>query len=479
MSLEEKTRANERIHARTQQSKEYPPMEKVEANHRALSNELHWMMAILDARMAYFAEENDHESSPGLDAFPPPALPDEESAYAQLLNELNLSAEERLLFILAFAPYFAPALLTEKLRAENYNLRVKAAIVGGVIKSSSMQFVPSMQTWLFLLAGRDWSEASRHELVLRERSPLFREGIIITRANDDYGNPSSPYEDLLFIVPEYVNYLKSGRRPSPAFSPTFPARKLSTEYTWEDLVLSTPCRIQLNEMISWAEQSDTMKQESFKFDLPFVCLFHGAPGTGKTLSTKLLGKTLDREVYRIDLSMIVSKYVGETEKNLALLFDKAENQDWILFFDEADSLFSKRTSVNSANDKWANLEVSYLLQRLEEFGGMAILATNLLTNIEPAMRRRFRYVVEFKAPTPDQRINLWQYALPKPFTYGPKVDLKLYAKEPLTGANIASVLHRARIKLGDSDEKVISKAVLEQALKDELHKVGQTPGFGR
>lgn len=124
-------------------------------------------------------------------------------------------------------------------------------------------------------------------------------------------------------------------------------------------------------------------------------LFIGAPGTGKTTLASLIGEQLGMAVYKIDLSMIVSKYIGETEKNLELVFAKAENKGWILFFDEADALFGKRTNVRDAHDRYANIEIAYLLERIEKYNGIVILATNMKSNIDEAFKRRFQTVIKF------------------------------------------------------------------------------------
>ena len=124
-------------------------------------------------------------------------------------------------------------------------------------------------------------------------------------------------------------------------------------------------------------------------------LFSGAPGTGKKTLASLIGQQSGKEVYRIDLSMVVSKYIGETEKNLSKVFDAAEHKNWILFFDEADALFGKRTNVRDAHDKYANQEVAYLLQRIENYNGLVILATNMKSNIDEAFTRRFQTIINF------------------------------------------------------------------------------------
>jgi SpoVK/Ycf46/Vps4 family AAA+-type ATPase len=145
----------------------------------------------------------------------------------------------------------------------------------------------------------------------------------------------------------------------------------------------------------------------------YRALFYGPSGTGKTLTATLLGKEFSREVYRVDLSQVISKYIGETEKNLEKIFVQAENKNWILLFDEADALFGKRTQTKSSNDKYANQEVSYLLQRVENFNGLIVLASNFKNNIDDAFLRRFNSIINFTKPNVEERLELWTKALPK------------------------------------------------------------------
>lgn len=137
-------------------------------------------------------------------------------------------------------------------------------------------------------------------------------------------------------------------------------------------------------------------------------MFSGPPGTGKTLTAALLGKSTGRDVYRVDLSMVVSKYIGETEKNLSRVFDAASYKEWILFFDEGDALFGKRTEASSSNDRHANQLTGYLLQKIEDFPGTVIVATNLKSNMDEAFTRRFQNMVHFTIPGPEERLQLWK-----------------------------------------------------------------------
>ena len=171
---------------------------------------------------------------------------------------------------------------------------------------------------------------------------------------------------------------------------TFPQR-MTTELEWADLVLSSEVMRQVEEIAVWLE--DSRVEGGTKPG--FSSLFAGPSGTGKTLAAALLGKRARLDVFRVDLSRVISKHIGETEKNLARIFDQAERNNWILFFDEADALFGKRTQVADAHDRFANEEVNYLLQRIEQYSGLVILALNMNDGIDKAFARRFRLVIHF------------------------------------------------------------------------------------
>jgi len=178
----------------------------------------------------------------------------------------------------------------------------------------------------------------------------------------------------------------------------FPAEKVDEKVEWDDLVLDSRARSDLEEIGAWIEHSDRLsatRDSRKRRKRGCRVLFTGPSGTGKTLAASLLGRLASRDVYRIDLSSVASKYIGETEKNLARTFDRAEEERRILFFDEADALFGNRTDVKNASDRYANQEVSYLLQRMEMFGGVVILASNLDNDVDEALLRRFDSVIRF------------------------------------------------------------------------------------
>jgi SpoVK/Ycf46/Vps4 family AAA+-type ATPase len=207
-------------------------------------------------------------------------------------------------------------------------------------------------------------------------------------------------------------------------------------------------------------------------------LFHGPPGTGKTLTACLLGKGTGDPVYRIDLSKVVSKWIGETEKNLAALFDRAEQGGMILFFDEADSLFGKRTETRTANDRSANQQIAYLLQRIEDFPGLVILASNLRSNIDEAFSRRFESIVSFPIPNAEQRLRLWEDNFrDKPYPLAKGIDLEKIARDyEVSGGSIVNVLRYACLRAVTRTPQVIEQYDLVAGIRRELRKDGKFVG---
>jgi SpoVK/Ycf46/Vps4 family AAA+-type ATPase len=192
-------------------------------------------------------------------------------------------------------------------------------------------------------------------------------------------------------------------------------RKLESAFELADLVVDDETAASLQEIIgALRERRKVRERWGFRGAAGVSVLFSGDPGVGKTMSATVIARQLGLAIYEIDLSRVVSKWLGETEKNLGEVFDAAEPGHVVLLFNEADSLFGKRTTeVKSSNDRYANMETNYLLQRLERFGGLAILTTNLGGAVDPAFRRRFAYDVQFTFPDPDMRAELWRRVIPK------------------------------------------------------------------
>ncbi|NET54413.1 MAG: ATP-binding protein, partial [Merismopedia sp. SIO2A8] len=231
---------------------------------------------------------------------------------------------------------------------------------------------------------------------------------------------------------------------------------------------------QVKVLETWLLHHHRLEQWMAKRKQGYRALFHGPPGTGKTLTASLLGKYTGRDVYKIDISMVVSKFIGETEKNLANLFARAENKGWILFFDEADSLFGKRTTVKDAHDKYANQEVSYLLQRLENYNGLIILASNFKSNIDDAFMRRLESVIYFPMPNSKERLTLWQNTLPQDITLDSSLNLSEFSETyELTGADIVNVVQFCCLQLLQKNEVTLCRNDVLQAIKYEFAKSGK------
>src|SRR3546814_667886 len=257
----------------------------------------------------------------------------------------------------------------------------------------------------------------------------------------------------------------------------FPAEHITTPMEWEDLILNDKVWEQIRELESWINHYQMLMSGwgmGKKLKPGYRVLFYGPPGTGKTLTATLLGKYTGREVFRIDLSMVVSKFIGETEKNLAALFDKAQHKDWILFFDEADAVFGKRTGVRDAHDKYANQEVSYLLQRIEAHPGLVILATNFRNNIDQAFVRRFNSIVYFAPPSSGERLRLWKQSFPAALKLGDDVNLETISSGyELTGAHIMNIVQYLCLSALDRNTNCITHEDILRGIKRELEKEGK------
>jgi SpoVK/Ycf46/Vps4 family AAA+-type ATPase len=203
-------------------------------------------------------------------------------------------------------------------------------------------------------------------------------------------------------------------------------------------------------------------------------LFYGPPGTGKTMTACVLGKTTGRDVYKVDLSLVMSKYIGETEKNLGRIFDRAEHKGWILFFDEAEALFGKRSETKNAHDRYANQEVAFLLQRIETFDGISILASNLRENIDDAFARRFESIIYFPMPRPEERLRLWRQGVSPKAQLDRSVDLDWIAREhTLTGGAIMNVIRYASLQSLKDGGRPLRGEDFQQGIRKEYAKEGK------
>jgi SpoVK/Ycf46/Vps4 family AAA+-type ATPase len=254
-------------------------------------------------------------------------------------------------------------------------------------------------------------------------------------------------------------------------------RRPEATFTWDDIVLPEPVLSQLQSISSHVRHaSDVLEDWNYRSRMPYghgvTALFSGASGTGKTMAAQILAADLNVELFQVDLAKTVSKYIGETEKNLDIVFDAAEKASAVLLFDEADALFGKRTEVRDAHDRYANVEVAYLLQRMEAYSGLAVLTTNFRQNLDTAFMRRLRFVIDFPAPNAKEREGIWERVFPPGAPLAEDVSFSFLARRlELTGGNIQQIALRAAFA-AVADSKAIEMRHIVQAACEELHKLG-------
>ena len=449
----------------------HPPIRHaVAANAHDLELELDWLARVLQARLAaYFATPSASPPLPDADT-PPPALRGD-SAWAGFVRAHALAPRDRLLLLLAMAPALRPALL-DALTLRNETTQRPFAEFGGQAQPGGA-FVPTLQTACFLIAG-DALQARLALLATLAEAPPW------TRALAPQAGTVDPSQPLLPDAASLLRFTQGDSEATGAAASQLDgvaARRISTGLQWRDLVLPPDTLAQLEEVRDWVRHSRTLLDDwglKDRIRPGHTALFHGPPGTGKTLAACLIGKLCEREVHRIDLSLVVSKYIGETEKNLARLFEAAERHDWILFFDEADALFGKRTRVDDAHDRYANQEVSYLLQRIKDFAGVVILASNLRGNIDDAFVRRFQTVVAFPMPRAAERLRLWREAFSRKSELDPALDLeRLAQRHELAGGTIMNVVRWACLRALARGEARIRADDVDEGVRRELLKEGR------
>ena len=402
-----------------------------------------------------------------------PVLDDGNDPLSQFVRENKLSIEEHYLLLIALTPHVRPDFFDRKIQ-EALPQPGDFAIIGGVRGKQFRGFLPTGETVLFLLAGEDWCVCQ--ELFYKLFSPenFFAKKKIVWLDSPPDGEPL--ISGRLMLSQSVITYFTTGKEYLPHYSSNFPAEQLTTALQWDDLVLNLNVLHQLDEIRSWFHHGKKLLKMGMrkKLNPGYRALFFGPPGTGKTVCANLLGKEFKKLVFRIDLSSIVSKYIGETEKNLARLFDEAEYKNWVLFFDEADALFGKRTQVKDAHDRYANQEVSYLMQRIETFDGLVILASNIKANIDEAFARRFQSIIYFPYPTPEEQFDIWKKGFPKKLKPAKDLDLKTLSQRfKLSGANIMNIVQYCCLSAIRNKQKEITIDLLTHAIQRELSKEGK------
>ena len=423
---------------------------------------IEWFEAVLHVTIGvYFHQQGFENASVGQLRLPSSKWLEESTKHN------NITFEERVVVMLALMPHIKPQAL-DTFFLQNGALDRQFTQFGGWKGLSHGGFLPTGETAVFIIAADD--PIKRCEVVrMLQRDHWFYTSNILRLEGANEGEPF--LSGQLRVSEEFLSHVLLDREYKPDYSIGFPAKLITTPLEWEDMVLDYQTHDALEEINTWIEHQHTIMEDwGLKRILKpgYRALFYGPPGTGKTLAATLLGKKNNMDVYRVDLSMIVSKYIGETEKNLAKVFDLAENRNWILFFDEADALFGKRTSTNTSNDRHANQEVAYLLQRIEDFPGTVILATNLKSNIDEAFSRRFQSIIYFPMPSEELRAELWRSMLPKEWLGDDAEELiATAAQSELSGGSIANVVRKCAVQLVNKQTSKVNNSFLMTALNIE------------
>lgn len=438
----------------------------IAANAATLEKELEWFRLLAAARMQHYFQQTAVEYPAA------PDLTDDDAVYAQIIKHYGMSPAERVILLLALIPHIQPELL-DIFFVKNATYDRGFTEFGGIKGQLHGGFLPTGETAAFLLATDGLQQRFN---LMRYFSPdhFFSKHQILrlTPAGDE-----PLLSGTLHLSQEYLSLFTQGVAHRPDYNTQFPAKRIETGLGWQDLVLEPHAMEEVEDIRTWIEHGGTLLQDwgmSHKIKPGFRSLFYGPPGTGKSLTACLLGKTFNMEVYRIDLSLVVSKFIGETEKNLARVFDRAVNQQWILFFDEADALFGKRTQTASSNDRYANQEVAYLLQRVEDFPGVVILATNLKANIDEAFARRFQSMIYFSMPGPEQRLRIWLQSFPPHISLEDKLNLEDTAfKYEMAGGTIINVVRYSCLMALKRGDKTIRQKDVVAGIRKEFGKDGK------
>lgn len=440
------------------------------ADAQILHQALDYLAQVIQWRMdAYFHPDRSIGSLPEQ----PEALFATNTPLTQFMRTHRLNTAEQLTLLMAMTPHLQPDFYDQHITAQLPQAGDYPQL-GGWRGKLHRGFLPTGETVLFMLGGNQFADRLQLQQIFSEDHLFAHERILYLEPTAD-GEPWM--SGKLVMTQDYVDLFTQGHFSRPHFSIQFPAQRLTTDMEWDDLVLNMQTLEQIHDLQAWIHHSSTLLYDwgmKKRFRLGYRALFYGPPGTGKTLTASLLGKYTGRDVYKIDLSMVVSKFIGETEKNLSNLFARAENKDWILFFDEADALFSKRTNVRDAHDKYANQEVSYLLQRVENYNGLVILSSNFKSNIDEAFIRRFQAIIHFPLPNTKERLQLWEMAFPVQLELASTVNLsELATTYELSGADIMNIVQHCCLRALQHNNAIIHQDDLLIAIKREFSKAGK------
>jgi AAA+ superfamily predicted ATPase len=451
-----------------------PLVATLEVDLTEIERELDWLASLLDSRLrAYFAADNAASAAApsALAPVPAPDLSGSATPYSRFVADHAPTTIARTALVLALAPPLRPQML-DVFFTRNSTFDRRFTEFGGLRLDDD--FIPTVETLAFFVDGGSVAARVAAARIVAADHDLVRADTWQAVAGDAWrGAIKTP----LRLADDKLALFTTGIPQRPLLSADFPAQRISTDLAWDDLVLHRATLEQIGEIQTFIAHGETLMKDwglAPRLRPGLRALFHGPPGTGKTLSAALIGQASGRDVYRVDLSLVVSKYIGETEKNLSRVFDRAERNGWILFFDEAEALFGKRSETRDAHDRYANQEVAYLLQRIETFDGITILASNLRENLDRAFARRFELMVYFPLPRAAERELLWRRALPQRARLADDVDLSAIARDhELSGGAIVNIVRQVCLAAIAEGSRPISASDLALAIKREMSKEGR------
>lgn len=357
-------------------------------------------------------------------------------------------------------------------------------LFGGEFQPLQYRFIPTIQTLLFVWAGTNYDLQAEFMQSFTPTHGLFKEGVLETyTANQMQGMSATPpnWINLPFRVSDrYLSYFMGGPMPLPQDNQALALEVLKSDLTFDELILDDRTKKHLQPLINYAQYGQEFfknKALSKNFKPGYIALLHGPPGTGKTLIASTIGKHLGLTTYQLDVSQVVSKYIGETSQNINRVMDELtrtiewlEGKPCILFIDEADSFMGKRSEVKDSKDRYANLDVSNLLQKFEQFPGLVILASNYEQNFDEAFKRRFKSEVLIPPPEVEERTQLWKMYLPQHMKFpGSNFARTMAESFALTGAQIANIMSQAVMTANGENKSTLDyEQHLEATIKNEL-----------
>ncbi|MFT3681142.1 MAG: ATP-binding protein [Ferruginibacter sp.] len=436
-----------------------------------ITSSLNFLQQVIYSRLQSHFKKDEKRVD---EIIPPVKIGDDGSVLSNFVIKNELTIEEYITLLIALVPHVQPAFF-ENCIHEILPQGGELTEFGAVKANNQRSIIPTGETVLFVLTGSDIQQRLHLQQLFHADHFFYKQHILWL---DEVKEGEAVMSGRLIMAQEWVDKFLFSRETTPKFSAEFPAKKLNGAMMWDDLVLPVQTMDEIDHIKIWLSHNASLMKDdnlSRKLKPGYRALFYGPPGTGKTLTANLLGKEFNKDVYRIDLSQVVSKYIGETEKNLEKVFSRAVNKDWILFFDEADALFGKRTNVGNAHDRYANQEVSYLLQRVEDYPGLLILASNFKNNLDKAFTRRFHAMVHFPMPNAGERLLLWKKSVPSNMTLAPEVNINAIADQfELSGASILNVVQYASLKSLYRNDGQLTGADLLNGIRREFWKEEKT-----